>query len=96
MAISHSNNKAGKKNRKSSSLLSVTDEELIDVITRRLEAIRKEAMHEIEETSSGRGNDDAWKAIDAGYTILNSYGFEGNELKKAWRGFSFGHDFHKF
>jgi hypothetical protein len=66
----------------------LTDDEIYQLVSEKVEATRKQAMHELQTSK------DASKVISAGYEILYSYGFEGNELKKGWRGFS--GDFHRF
>ncbi len=59
-----------------------------EILYAKLEDIRNQALHELQTS------EDAWEIINAGYKILYSYGYEGNELKKGFRGFS--GDFHRF
>lgn len=56
------------------------EKELVDA--KALESIRRKAIKEIlsEETT-------AKQKIDAGWRLLYSYGFEGNELQKSWKWF---------
>ncbi len=50
-----------------------------------LESIRRKAIEEIESDDTT-----ANQKIDAGWRLLYSYGFEGNELQKSWKWFHGG------
>ena len=62
---------------------SLTDQEIAKILHRHamLEPIRRKAMKDMASDESPSQK----KAIAAGYTILASYGFDGNELKRNWR-----------
>jgi hypothetical protein len=89
-AISSSrHNSKSKKRRKSS--LTVSDDEIFQLVSKKVEALRKQALLELQSPDN-----DASKKITALHEILFSYGIGedddggtgGNELKKGWRGFS--------
>lgn len=50
-----------------------------------LESIRRKTMQEIASDDGSGTLEEQMKAINAGYRILWSYGFEGNELQKSWK-----------
>ena len=62
---------------------SLTDQEIAKILHRHamLEPIRRKAMKDMASDESPSQK----KAIAAGYTILASYGFDVNELKRNWR-----------
>ncbi len=52
-----------------------------------LELIRSKAIQDIAAGDDGKSGtpEEQMKAVNAGYRFLWTYGFEGNEMKKAWR-----------
>lgn len=50
-----------------------------------LELIRSKAIQEIASDDGSGTSEEQMKAINAGYRLLWTYGFDGNEMKKAWR-----------
>ena len=52
----------------------------VELDAKLLESIRRKAMEDMTDDESLSG----LEQINAGWRMLYSYGFEGNELKKAW------------
>jgi hypothetical protein len=83
------NKKRNNKSRRQEDIVSsLIDNEVAEILHRHtmLEPIRKQAMKDMasDESPSQR------KAIAVGYTILASYGFDGNYLKSNWRRYCAG------
>jgi hypothetical protein len=82
--VSNEKEKAGRKEKSSKNKKKLSKHER-DLDLKALESIRRKAMQEIMSDENLKRKEGRRKILDAGWRLIWSYGFTGNDLGKAWR-----------